>query len=99
MSAKKVSGYVEPEQYSEDNAVENQEAPVQETPMPDTIGVSVKDALQLYELYKTIEAADAHFESCQSRSFRDFMQRTYKATNVEKAYATLKASLQALNAL
>lgn len=62
----------------------------------DTITIPIKEAKQLYELYKNIEAADGIYHACQSRSFRDHMSKVYRATNVAKAYDKLKSLLEAV---
>ena len=62
-------------------------------PKPITVAITISDARQLYELYQNLEAADAHYQTCQSRGFRDHMQKVYRAANVQSAFAELKSQL------
>lgn len=60
------------------------------TASPDMIEIQRADAVQLLELFRNVEAADAHYKRCQSDLFRQHVQATYKATLVEGAYSRLQ---------
>lgn len=57
------------------------------------IEVSMEDARQLYELYKTCVLADRHFHSCQSDLYRRHVSAACKAKNVSTAFERLKEQM------
>lgn len=57
------------------------------------IEVSLEDAWQLFELYKTCELADRHFHSCQSDLYRRHVSAACKAKNVSRAFERLKEQM------
>lgn len=57
------------------------------------IEVSLEDARQLFELYKTCELADRHFHSCQSDLYRRHVSAACKARNVSRAFERLKEQM------
>ena len=57
------------------------------------IEVSLEDARQLFELYKTCELADRHFHSCQSDLYRRHVSAACKARNVSRAFERLKEQI------
>ena len=59
------------------------------------IELTVKQAQDLLTVYTNIEAADAHFKTCQADLFRDFTRDTIKAKDIESAYATLRQQIEA----
>ncbi len=61
--------------------------------IPPAVSIPVHQAEQLLELYRNIEAADAHFQRCQSDSFRQHVKSVYRAPNVAAAYEQLKAAV------
>lgn len=63
--------------------------------VPASISLSTEDAEQIYELFKSVEAADSHFHTCQSVNFRDYIKAVYKAPKVSAAFAGLKQKISA----
>lgn len=61
-----------------------------------TVTIGVDAANMLYELFRNIESADAHFKTCQSAQFRQHMRSVYQSTNVFAAFETLRASIDAI---
>lgn len=59
------------------------------------VSIPAVQAEQLLELYRNIEAADAHFQRCQSDSFRQHVKGVYQAPLVAKAYQDLEGALMA----
>lgn len=57
------------------------------------IEVSLEDARQMLELYKTCELADRHFHSCQSDLYRRHVSAACKAKNVSGAFERLKEQM------
>ena len=57
------------------------------------ICISVEDAERIYSLFQNVEAADAHFHTCQAVNFRQHVQSVYKAENVRKAFEGLNAAI------
>ena len=57
------------------------------------VAVPLKEAEQLLELYRNVEAADAHFQRCQSDSFRQHIKGVYRAPLVVGAFDSLRASI------
>ena len=64
--------------------------------VPALVSLSIEDAEQLYELFKSVEAADSHFHACQSVNFRDYIKAVYKAPKVSEAFAALKQKIAEL---
>lgn len=62
----------------------------------DSITVSLDIAKMLYELFRNIESADAHFKTCQSSQFRQHMRSVYQSTNVFAAFEALRAGIDAV---
>ena len=58
------------------------------------ITLTRQEAERLMELYTNVEAADAHFQRCQSDLFRQHVQGVYRAQTVEDAYRALRARLE-----
>lgn len=58
------------------------------------ICLDVDDAKRLMELYTSLEAADAHYHTCQAQNFRQFVQSVYKASKVSAAYQRLKSQIE-----
>ena len=67
-----------------------------EAPAPVTLTIQLEEAEQLYELFKSVEAADNHFHTCQSVNFRDYITAVYKAPKVSEAFAALKQKIAEL---
>ena len=64
--------------------------------LPDPqVTIPLAQAKQLYELYRNVEFADAHFRACQSQNFRIHVQGVYMAGKIEKAFAALAAAISA----
>lgn len=57
------------------------------------IVVSLEDAKQMLELYRTCELADRHFKSCQSDLYRRHVSAACKANNVSGAFSRLKGQI------
>lgn len=57
------------------------------------VSIPIQQAKQLIELYRNIEAADAHFKSCQSELFRNHMRAVYQAPLVAGAFEALQKTL------
>ena len=57
------------------------------------IEVSLEDARQMLELYRTCELADMHFKSCQSDLFRRHVSASCKAESVRAAFGRLKETM------
>lgn len=53
------------------------------------------EAEKIYELFNNIEAADSHYQRCQSDYFRLHVQGTYKNQAVAAAFDSLKRKLEA----
>lgn len=70
--------------------IEQEQAPEQEEAVRTEIVLDLNDAKRLYELYQNVEAADAHFQRCQSDSFRQHVQSVYKAANIRAAFERLE---------
>lgn len=60
---------------------------------PTAVSIPIKYAEQLLELYRNIEAADAHFQRCQSDLFRNHMKGVYQAPLVADAFAALEKAV------
>ena len=58
-----------------------------------TITLDLADAERIYELYRNVELADAHFHTCQSLNFRQHVHDVYNAANNKNAYEKLKGSI------
>ena len=61
---------------------------------PKTITIPVDHARWLLDLYNNIEAADAHFQRCQSDLFRSHLEACYKAPLVRAAFDDLRALIE-----
>ena len=72
-------------------ADEEPEVNTQPLQMDEGIRIDVEDAKRLMELYTSLEAADAHYRTCQAQNFRQFVQLVYKAPKVNAAYQKLNA--------
>lgn len=57
----------------------------------DSVTLKISDAEKILELYRIIKLADSHFHNCQSNSFRNHVQASYKAKNIANAYSTLES--------
>ena len=57
------------------------------------ITITLADAEQIMALYTNVEAADAHYQRCQSDLFREHVRASYKAALVDAAYARLKQAM------
>lgn len=68
----------------------NAEVMEQEKAERSQIVLDLDDAKRLYELYHNVEAADAHFQTCQSTNFRQHIQSVYKAANIRAAFEKLE---------
>lgn len=55
------------------------------------ISIDVKTAEQLYDLFHNVEAADAHYQRCQSDQFRVHIKAVYQNAGVSKAFETLRS--------
>lgn len=60
---------------------------------PATVTIPVATANYLYDLYRNIESADAHFHRCQSDNFRQHVVSVYNAANVRNAFSLLKSAI------
>lgn len=63
---------------------------------PSTVTISIDTAEKLLELFSNIEAADAHFKSCQHVLFRQHVRSVYQAPNIDSAYRALRSALEAV---
>ena len=68
-----------------------------ETQGPKTVTIPIDKARCLLDLYNNIEAADAHFQRCQSDLFRQHMAAVYKAPLVASAFEALRAVVAELD--
>lgn len=66
---------------------------VSKTAAAAVVTLPLEDAEQLYELFKAVQEADAHFHTCQAVNFRDFVKTVYRAQRVSAAFAGLKAQI------
>lgn len=64
-------------------------------PQEPQITIPLSKAKQLYELYRNVEFADAHYRTCQSDNFRIHLQGVYKAGKISKAFDALAAAIDA----
>lgn len=64
--------------------------PVETVPV---VTIPLQQARQMLELYRNIEAADAHFMRCQSDLFRSHMKGVYQAPLVAGAFAFLEKAV------
>lgn len=59
-----------------------------------TVSIPLETAQQALELFRNVEAADAHFQTCQSIPFRQHVRSVYRAPNVEAAYRDIAAAVE-----
>lgn len=57
------------------------------------VTIPLQQARQMLELYRNIEAADAHFMRCQSDLFRSHTKGVYQAPLVAGAFAFLEKAV------
>ena len=57
------------------------------------ITITRTEAERLYDLFKNVETADAHYQRCQSDHFRLHVQSVYKNAGITAAFESLKAKL------
>lgn len=69
------------------------EPTIKEKAIEKKVELSIGTAKRIYELYNNIEAADAHFQTCQSVNFRQHMQSVYKARNIANAFEELNEKI------
>lgn len=60
---------------------------------PEMIAIPRAEAEMIMDLFTNVEAADAHFQRCQSDLFRQHVQSCYRAPLVDQAYQHLKEQL------
>lgn len=65
---------------------------------PQTVTLTKAEASVLMSLYNSVEAADAHYKTCQSELFRSHVQMCYKSPTVSGAYDSLKHQLEGMEA-
>ena len=59
------------------------------------ISITREQAEKIMELYTNIEAADAHYQRCQSDYFRLHVQGCYKSQPIAEAFGAVKVKLEA----
>lgn len=62
------------------------------------ISIPLEMAERIIDLYTNIEAADAHFQRCQSDNFRLHVQAVYRNAGVSAAFEDLKQQIDAQKA-
>ena len=65
---------------------------------PQTVTLTKAEASALMSLYNSVEAADAHYKTCQSELFRSHVQMCYRSPTVASAYDGLKHQLEGMEA-
>lgn len=63
---------------------------------PKGVFLPLATAKRIYELYTSVEAAEAHFHSCQSANFREHVRSVIKAPKIEKAFSDLKGFIESV---
>ena len=63
------------------------------TTAPDTATVSAKALRELVAFVDSVEAADAHYQSCQATLFRDFVRGAHRAANLRAAAEEARRAL------
>ncbi|MBR6982125.1 MAG: hypothetical protein IKH75_01105 [Ruminococcus sp.] len=89
-----VIGSVEKEAYS--NVADTAPEISAQADEPKGVFLPLATAKKIYELYNSIEAADAHFHSCQSTNFREHVRSVIKAPKVNQAFADLKGWIESV---
>lgn len=59
------------------------------------VTIDVKTAERLYDLFHNVEAADVHYQRCQSDQFRVHVKSVYQNQGVQDAFAALRTSIDA----
>ena len=89
-----VIGSVEKEAYS--NVADTAPEISAQADEPKGVFLPLSVAEKIYEMYNSLDSADAHFHTCQSTNFREHVRSVLKAPKIVKAFQSLKSDIDSV---